>query len=152
MNEHLNQPEQNSTQVGNPLPGIYGSPSYQDPAPVAASPNNFDPYEEPFIPYLPPPSESAQPTWQTSPAPVADSQVADSPASSPPGDTAATATRKVTMRTWGCLIALVIVLLGLVFLLELFDIIRLPPFVLTILVGINLVVILAWNGRRRHTS
>ena len=148
MNEHLNQPEQNSIQVGNPLPGIYGSPSYQDPAPVADSPNDFEPYEETFIPYLQMPSESAQPAWQTSPAPVADSQVADSPASSPPGDTAATATRKITKRNWGNLIALVTLpLVGLVAFLDLFDIIRLPHIVLLIVASINLVVILATRGK-----
>jgi hypothetical protein len=140
MNEHLNQPEQNSTQVGNPLPGIYGSPGYQDPTPVADSPNDFEPYEETFIPYIQLPSESAQPAWQTSLAPVA-----DSPASSPPGDTA---TQKVTKRNWGNLIALVTLpLVGLVAFLDLFDIIRLPHIVLLIVASINLVVILATRGK-----
>lgn len=148
MNEHLNQPEQNSTQVGNPLHGIYGSPSYQDSASEADSSNDFEPYEETFIPYLQLPSESAQPAWQTSPTPVADSQAADSPASSPPGDTAATGTRKVTKRNWGNLIALVTLpLVGLVALLDLFDIIRIPHIVLLIVASINLVVILATHGK-----
>ena len=145
MNEHLNQPEQNSTRVGNPMPGIYGSPSYQDPTPVAGSPNDFEPYEETFVPYLQLPSESTQPAWQTSPAPVADSQVADSPAASPPGDTA---TQKVTKRNWGNLIALVTLpLVGLVAFLDLFNIIRFPHIVLLIVASINLVVILATRGK-----
>jgi hypothetical protein len=48
MNENVNQPEQDLTQVGTPFPGRDGPLSQQDPALSADSP-----YEETPLPYLP---------------------------------------------------------------------------------------------------
>lgn len=90
MNNNLNQPEQDDTQVDNPFPIIDGPLSNQGPEPSADRLHEeFKEYEEPSVPYLPLPSDNPQqPAWRTSPAAV--SQAADSPSSSPPGDTTVT--------------------------------------------------------------
>jgi hypothetical protein len=92
MNNNLNQPEQDDTQVGHPFPISSGPLSSQDPQSSADGLHeDFKEYEEPSVPYLPLPSESPQqPASRTSPAPGADSQAAGPPSSSPPDDTVAT--------------------------------------------------------------
>lgn len=92
MNNTLNQPEPDDTQIKNPFPIIDGPLSNQEPEPSPDRQHEeFKEYEEPHVPYLPLPSDSPQqPAWRTSPTPAADSQAADTPSSSSPGDTTVT--------------------------------------------------------------
>ncbi len=90
MNEQVNQPEQDNSQISNALLSIAGSLSNQPAVPAADSPNESSPYEDSPVPYLPLPSKS---TPQSSPSSGAASQGADSSSSSLPAEPAATSSR-----------------------------------------------------------
>ena len=62
MNDHLQQPKQDSPLVGHPFSYTSGSLSHQDPGASATSANEFEEYEdeETLLPYLPLPSEPPQ--------------------------------------------------------------------------------------------